>query len=88
MTGITRRSWLKNATLGGGLAMFGGLGLTQTLTAAEIKKYNPRPLDGPIRLGSNENPYGPSESVRKAMSSHFDLGCRYPWSYNDDLVRI
>ncbi|MBN7816370.1 pyridoxal phosphate-dependent aminotransferase [Algoriphagus pacificus] len=88
MTGITRRSWLKNATLGGGLAMFGGLGLTQTLSAAEIKKYNPRPLDGPIRLGSNENPYGPSETVRKAMSSHFDLGCRYPWSYNGDLVKM
>ena len=88
MTGITRRSWLKNASLGGGLAMFGGLGLTQTLSAAEIKKYNPRPLDGPIRLGSNENPYGPSETVRKAMSSHFDLGCRYPWSYNGDLVKM
>lgn len=88
MTGITRRSWLKNATLGGGLAMFGGLGLTQTLSAAEINKYNPRPLDGPIRLGSNENPYGPSETVRKAMSSHFDLGCRYPWSYNGDLVKM
>ncbi|EAZ82554.1 pyridoxal phosphate-dependent aminotransferase [Algoriphagus machipongonensis] len=88
MTGISRRSWIKRASLGSSLALFGVSELTNSLTAAEIRKYNPRKLDNPIRLGSNENPYGPSESVRNAMQSHFDLGCRYPWSYNSDLVKM
>ncbi|MBN3518850.1 histidinol-phosphate aminotransferase family protein [Algoriphagus lutimaris] len=88
MTGLSRRSWLKRATLGSSFALLGGAGLTNSLSAEEIKKFNPRPMDGPIMLGSNENPYGPSELVRKSMSSGFDLGCRYPWRYNSDLVKM
>ncbi|MDF2158280.1 histidinol-phosphate transaminase [Algoriphagus sp. CAU 1675] len=87
MTGITRRSWLKKAGMGTGLAML-GTGITNSLSAEEIKKFNPRPLDGPIRLGSNENPFGPSEKMREAMMRNFDLGCRYPWGYNADLVKM
>ncbi|MEN2283898.1 histidinol-phosphate transaminase [Algoriphagus sp. SE2] len=88
MTGLSRRSWLKRTALGSSFALLGGAGITTSLSAEEIKKFNPRPLAGPIRLGSNENPYGPSESVRKAMTEGFDLGCRYPWSYNSDLVKM
>lgn len=88
MTGLSRRSWIKRTALGSSLALFGGAGITTSLSAEELRKFNPRPLDGPIRLGSNENPYGPSESVRKAMTGGFDLGCRYPWSYNSDLVKM
>lgn len=88
MTGLSRRSWLKRTAFGSSLALIGGAGITTSLSAEEIKKFNPRPLDGPIKLGSNENPYGPSESVRKAMIAGFDLGCRYPWSYNADLVKM
>jgi histidinol-phosphate aminotransferase len=88
MTGLSRRSWLKRTALGSSFALFGGAGITTSLSAEEIRKFNPRPLDGPIRLGSNENPYGPSESVRKAMTNGFDLGCRYPWGYNPELVKM
>lgn len=88
MTGISRRNWLKSATLGSGLAMLGGTGIVSNLSAEEIKKYNPRPLAGPIRLGSNENPYGPSEKMRQAMTAAFDNGCRYPWGYNASLVKM
>lgn len=88
MKGLSRRSWIKRATLGSGLAAIGGTGLVSSLSAEEIRKYNPRPIDGPISLASNENPYGPSEEMRKAMQSHFDLGCRYPWSYNAELVSM
>jgi histidinol-phosphate aminotransferase len=87
MNGISRRSWLKKIGLGGGVTLMSG-GLLSPLSAEEIKKYNPRPLEGPIRLGSNENPYGPSEKMREAMINNFDLGCRYPWSYNSDLVKM
>ena len=88
MTGLSRRDWLKTTSLGSGLALLGGAGIVSSLSATEIKKYNPRPLAGPIRLGSNENPYGPSESMRKAMMTAFDEGCRYPWSKNAPLVKM
>ena len=88
MKGLSRRDWIKTTSLGSGLALLGGAGIVPSLTAAEIKKYNPRPLAGPIRLGSNENPYGPSESMRKAMTAAFDNGCRYPWGYNASLVKM
>lgn len=88
MNGLSRRDWLKRTSLGGGLALLGGTGIVPSLSAEEIKKYNPRPLAGPIRLGSNENPYGPSDSMRKAMIAAFDNGCRYPWGYNASLVKM
>ena len=88
MKGLSRRDWLKTTSLGSGLALLGGVGIVPSLSAEEIKKYNPRPLAGPIRLGSNENPYGPSESMRKAMVAAFENSCRYPWGYNASLVKM
>lgn len=85
---ISRRQWLKNASLTGGIAMLTGVGGFSDLSAAEKKKFNPRTLDSLVRLGSNENPYGPSQKVRMAMESAFDLGCRYPWSYNGELQEM
>ena len=41
-----------------------------------------------IRLGSNENPYGPSPAMRAAMNAAFDEGCRYPWTSNASLVKL
>jgi histidinol-phosphate aminotransferase len=82
---LSRREWLKSASLLGSIAMFTGGASIGKLSAEEIKKFNPRPFNTPVRLGSNENPYGPSEIVRKAMMDNFDLGCRYPWAYNAPL---
>lgn len=82
---LSRREWLKSASLFSGLAMLTGAASIGKLSAEEVKKFNPRPFDTPIRLGSNENPYGPSAIVRKAMVDNFDLGCRYPWAYNGPL---
>lgn len=88
MKGISRRDWLKSASLTSGLALLGGNGIVSSLSAEEIRKFNPRPLAGPIRLGSNENPYGPSESMKKAMVAAFENSCRYPWTYNASLVKM
>ncbi len=85
---LSRRQWLRNASFLSGMAMVTGTGTFQKLSAEEIRKFNPRPLESLIRLGSNENPYGPSAKVRKAMSNGFDLGCRYPWSYNKELQEM
>lgn len=62
---IDRRNWLKTATLAGGFTLFNPLGGIENLTAEEKIKFRPRPLSTPIRLSSNENPYGPSALVRK-----------------------
>lgn len=70
------------------MAALGVSGVIPSLSAEERAKYNPRPLADTIRLSSNENPFGPSAAMRKAMEGHFDLGCRYPWSYNADLVEM
>lgn len=89
MKGISRRDWLKTASLTGGLALLGGSsGLVSSLSAEEIRKFNPRPLAGMIRLGSNENPYGPSEAMKKAMVAAFENSCRYPWVYNGSLIKL
>lgn len=84
---INRRQWLKTAALAGGFTLFNGLGF-QVLTAEERKKFNPREFANPIRLSSNENPYGPSERVRNAVKNAFNIGCRYPYAYAENLEGI
>ena len=85
---FSRRQWLKSATLAGGAAFLSGAAALPALSAAEVRKFNPRPLAPLIGLGSNENPYGPSLKVRKAMETAFDIGCRYPYSYNPSLQNM
>jgi len=85
---LNRRQWLKTTALAGGFTLFNGLTGIETLTAEEVKKFNPRKLASTIRLSSNENPYGPSERVRNAVKNAFDDGCRYPYSYSDELEQI
>jgi histidinol-phosphate aminotransferase len=85
---FSRRDWLKAASLSTGLAFLGSTKGFSDLSAAEIKNFNPRPLEPLVRLGSNENPYGPSLIVRNAMEAAFDIGCRYPWTYNTALQEM
>ena len=85
---INRRQWLKTAALAGGFTLFNGLTGIQTLTAVERKKFNPREFTDPVRLSSNENPYGPSERVRNAVKNAFNNACRYPYMYAEELEAI
>ncbi|MCH7415407.1 histidinol-phosphate aminotransferase family protein [Belliella sp. R4-6] len=82
---VTRRQWLKKTSLTSGLALLSGTTSLFGLSDYEKANFNPRPLEDLIRLGSNENPYGPSLKVRDAMQKAFDLACRYPWYYNHSL---
>jgi histidinol-phosphate aminotransferase len=82
---VNRREWLKKLGLAGGVMLSGGLSISP-LTAEEIRKYHPRALQSTSKLNSNENPYGPSEYLRKAITQAFDIGCRYPRSYSDGLI--
>ncbi len=67
--------------LTGGFTLMGGLGTM-------AMEYAPRALalDGPVKLNSNENPFGPSKNVRSVISNSFDIACRYPFQYLTKLV--
>ena len=82
MTQLNRRQWLKKAGIGSSMALMG----LPTLSQAERIKFNPRPLVAPVRLSSNENPYGPSKLVRESVVAAFDIACRYPFSYSGELI--
>ncbi len=82
MNTTDRRNWLKTVALGGGFTLLGGM-----KGFAELAENSPLPAAGPVKLNSNENPFGPSKSVREVMRENFDLGCRYPFQYLKGLVR-
>jgi histidinol-phosphate aminotransferase len=82
MNTTDRRNWLKTMALGGGFTLLGGM---QGIASAP--SFTNTTLAGPVRLSSNENPYGPSDSVQKAIRENFNLGCRYPFQYIKELVR-
>lgn len=45
------------------------------------------PQDDTLRLGSNENPYGPSTSAITAMTAALQLSNRYNWNYSSELIK-
>ena len=83
MNNLNRRNWLRTAGLAGTAIATGGLqGLA---TDAVAPQYNG--ADGDIvRLMSNENPYGPPQSVRDAMVEAMQYGYQYPSSHYDVLL--
>ncbi|TFG78412.1 MAG: histidinol-phosphate aminotransferase family protein [Flavobacteriales bacterium] len=81
MKNIDRRQWLRTIGLSGGFALMGGLDSMALTIPSRLM------ADAPIaKLNSNENPYGPSERVRKAITNSFDVACRYPFQALNGLV--
>lgn len=78
-----RRTWLKQIGLG-----VAGISLSQLSSFASP----PRQLaaaamaGGPVKLNSNENPYGPSPLARQAMAQHNNFSNRYGWDVNGELI--
>ncbi len=86
MTQFNRRQWLKAAGLTGTLAIVNGYqAVNGSITTSEVPSP---PINGLIRLNSNENPYGPSPTVREAIVKGFDMACRYPNAFSGDLVEM
>ncbi len=91
MPSFSRREWLRKAGMAGTLALVGGNQIIAR-TARDVAG-SPQPAlwptpGAPIRLSSNENPYGPSPKVREAISSAFDMACRYPYAYSEELRKM
>ncbi|WP_297795015.1 histidinol-phosphate transaminase, partial [uncultured Eudoraea sp.] len=83
MKNIDRRNWLKTVGLSGGFALLGGFE-SMALDYPSVHKS----ADSPLLLNANENPFGPSESVRKVLSGSFHEACRYPFRSLSGLVEM
>src|SRR2546421_8424676 len=77
-----RRNWLRQiglATAGLSVAQF------KTFAWPAANPFNPQG-DAPVRLSSNENPYGPSTLARTAMAESINNSNRYNWNITTDLI--
>ncbi len=78
---MQRRELLKQTAL-----TVAAFALSRDLFAREIEKnLSAYPAADIIRLGSNENPHGPSPLARKAMAAAVDGSNRYPWTVTTEL---
>ena len=81
---MNRRNWLRQiglVTAGLGVAQFNAFALPTT----NLLTFSPTD-DNPIRLSSNENPYGPSPLARTAMTNSINNSNRYTWNTTGDLI--
>lgn len=92
-TTLSRRDWFKSSlTLGAGLALTPAM-VEQLMTAPvsraeKLHGINPLLRNGVVRLGSNENPYGPSPMARKAIEERITMGNRYVYNEIGELKSI
>lgn len=90
---LSRRSWFKSSlSLTAGLAIAPSF-LDQLMAApvSEAERLHgvyPRLADKLVRLGSNENPYGPSEKARKAIAEIINQGNRYAFNEVNELKSL
>lgn len=90
---LSRRNWFKSTlTVGAGLALTPAF--IEQLMAAPVSEaerlhgVNPLLLNGTVRLGSNENPYGPSPMARKAIQERITMGNRYVYEESGELKAL
>lgn len=90
---MDRRNWLKSALVfSAGLpvasAMAEELMLAPVSKAEKLHGIYPPNADQLIRLGSNENPYGPSPKARKAIAEVMDSFNRYSYPQMGELKKL
>ena len=80
---LTRRDWLKGtSSLAAASLVYATSAQAQSVT---VKGYTPSPED-PIRMSSNENPYGITRSARIAMNKAYDVSHLYSGSGRRELA--
>jgi len=81
MSSTNRRNWIRQ----GGLAL-AGMALVSRSQASFHHVFEADPgLQDLIRIGSNENPYGPSPMAKEAMIKAVTQSNRYPWEVTTAL---
>lgn len=86
MTNLNRRNWLKSSlTMTAGLMTMGyaGAGTEEEAISSLLPKK-----ERYARLTSNENPFGPSASAKKALKAAIDDAFLYPREYRQKLVSL
>jgi len=79
-----RRHWLKQI----GLSVAGiGLSNLDAISAPIDLLAKDSANNLPIRLSSNENPYGPSPLSRAAMIENINISNRYNWELSTELIK-
>lgn len=86
-TQLDRRQWLRTAGLAGAFSLIGGAKAFATEPTLLRIASNNTPKT-PIRLSSNENPYGPSDKVKQAVLDGFSEACRYPFALSRELTDL
>jgi len=97
MANINRRTWIRTSTLiAGGAAFLRGsaeklsampvLKRVKTTAIKEQTFLESIPPEIKARLSANENPFGPSPAVKKAIQDTIDVGFRYPMDLYGQLV--
>ncbi len=80
---LDRRNWLRQSTLA-----IAGIGFCKSIGfSRNAENFFPYDADVNelIRIGSNENPYGPSPMAKEAMMQAISSSNRYPWQTTTEL---
>src|SRR6185312_5429777 len=77
---LSRRGFAKVLSAG---AAYAALNPSFAMSTPALRLVN---SPAPVRLSSNENPYGPSPMAVKAMTDAFGLAWRYPDEHEGALV--
>ncbi len=85
MDQLNRRQWLRRAGLAGAATLAGNWAAIAG-PAPGKRRGNLGNGDSLIRLNANENPYGPSQKVKEAMMEAFEVACRYPFPWQQELT--
>lgn len=85
MKNLDRRQWLRTAGIGSALGLLAPADLLAGNHPRSTRLRSHTTSEAVARLSSNENPYGPSEKVRQAITDAFDVSCRYPFAYQQAL---
>ncbi len=91
MKKLDRRQWLRTVgILAGASTLLGPGAAARVPNFADYLRHkeNLAAPPGTIKLSSNENPYGPSQKVRQAITAAFDDACRYPGEERQQLTRL
>jgi len=82
LNSISRRRFAH--LIGGGAAY--AVAQRSSLSGTSLRAAASTVASGPVRLNSNENPYGPSPLALKAMTEAFSVAWRYPDEQADSLI--
>lgn len=82
MPRFSRRSFLHLSAVASAASLFRGMGEAQMAAAARPAKHSPNA----VIIDSNENPLGPCQSARNALSAIIPTGGRYSFDLAQELV--